>query len=146
MRPKGSMSASGQCPGPLCGVEVVTDPFPSFPTDLQPPLAAALVGADGTSKIRETVFDDRLQYVDQLVKMGADITLEGQTALIRGPTPLVGSEVKALDIRSGAALILAALAAEGKSVICNMGYIDRGYGGIDTKLNQLGARIERTVA
>ena len=130
----------------LSAVDIQTFPYPGFPTDLQALTGALLTQAHGESSIHETMYDGRLSYVDELRKMGADITLEGQTALIRGPTPLVGSEVKALDIRSGAALILAALAAEGKSVICNMGYIDRGYGGIDTKLNQLGARIERTVA
>jgi UDP-N-acetylglucosamine 1-carboxyvinyltransferase len=75
--------------------------------------------------------------------MGADIKLEGQTALIRGPNKLRGSEVRALDIRSGAALILAALVASGKSVVCDMGYVDRGYEGIHQKLTQLGAEIER---
>jgi UDP-N-acetylglucosamine 1-carboxyvinyltransferase len=89
------------------------------------------------------MYDGRLLYVGELQKMGADIKVEGQTALIRGPTRLRGSKVTALDIRSGAAVILAALAADGKSVVSNMGYVDRGYEGIHKKMTQLGARIER---
>jgi UDP-N-acetylglucosamine 1-carboxyvinyltransferase len=89
------------------------------------------------------MYDGRLLYVGELQKMGADIKVEGQTALIKGPRRLKGSEVRALDIRSGAAVILAALVAEGRSVVSNVGYVDRGYEGVDTKLAQLGARIQR---
>jgi len=91
------------------------------------------------------MYDGRLLYVSELQKMGANIKVEGQTAVIKGPSRLQGSEVRALDIRSGAAVILAALAAEGQSVISNVGYVDRGYEGIDAKLTRLGARIQRVV-
>jgi UDP-N-acetylglucosamine 1-carboxyvinyltransferase len=89
------------------------------------------------------MYDGRLLYVGELQKMGADIKLEGQTALIRGPTKLQGSKVNALDIRSGAAVILAGLVADGESVVSDMGYVDRGYEGIHKKLTRLGARIRR---
>jgi len=127
----------------LSAIDIQTFPYPGFPTDLQAPIGALLTQAHGESSIHETVYDRRLHYVGELQRMGADIKVEGQTALIRGPSRLRGSEVRALDIRSGAAVILAALAADGKSVISDMGYVDRGYEGIDEKLAQLGARIER---
>lgn len=127
----------------LSAIDIQTFPYPGFPTDLQAPIAALLTQAHGESSIHETMYDGRLLYVGELQKMGADIQVRGQTALIKGPSSLRGSPVRALDIRSGAALILAALAAEGKSVISDTGYIDRGYEKIDEKLTQLGARIER---
>lgn len=129
----------------LSAVDIQTFAYPGFPTDLQAPTGALLTQAHGESSIHETMYDGRLLYVGELQKMGADIKVEGQTALIRGPTKLRGSKVTALDIRSGAAVILAALAADGKSVVSNMGYVDRGYEGIHRKLTQLGARIERIV-
>ncbi len=125
-------------------VDIQTFPYPGFATDLQAPAAAFLTQARGESSIHETMYDGRLAYAGELRKMGADIKVEGQTALIRGPARLKGSELRALDIRSGAAVILAALVAEGESVISAMGYVDRGYEGIHQKLSQLGARIERT--
>ncbi len=130
------------CEQPLA-VDIQTFPYPGFPTDLQAPIGTLLTQAHGESSIHETMYDGRLLYVSELRKMGADIKVEGQTALIRGPTPLKGSEVRALDIRSGAAVILAALAAEGRSVISDVGYVDRGYEDVDDKFAQLGARIQR---
>jgi UDP-N-acetylglucosamine 1-carboxyvinyltransferase len=130
------------CEQPVA-VDIQTFPYPGFPTDLQAPIGALLTQANGESSIHETMYDGRLLYVSELQKMGADIKVEGQTALIKGPRRLKGSEVRALDIRSGAAVILAALAAEGRSVISDVGYVDRGYEGIDTKLAQLGAKIQR---
>jgi UDP-N-acetylglucosamine 1-carboxyvinyltransferase len=124
-------------------VDIQTFPYPGFPTDLQAPIGALLTQAHGESSIHETMYDGRLLYVSELQKMGADIKVEGQTALIKGPSLLKGSEVRALDIRSGAAVILAALAAAGQSIISDVGYVDRGYEGIDAKLAQLGARIQR---
>jgi UDP-N-acetylglucosamine 1-carboxyvinyltransferase len=131
------------CEEPLA-VDIQTFPYPGFATDLQAPTGAFLTQARGESSIHETMYDGRLAYVGELRKMGADIKVDGQTALIRGPARLRGSELKALDIRSGAAVILAALAAEGQSTISAMGYVDRGYEGIHDKLGQLGARIERS--
>jgi len=127
----------------LSTVDIQTFPYPGFPTDLQAPVGALLTQAHGESSIHETMYDGRLLYVGELQKMGADIQVEGQTALIKGPSHLKGTEVRALDIRSGAAVILAALAAEGQSVILDIGFVDRGYEGIDAKLSQLGARIHR---
>jgi len=132
------------CEQPL-PVDIQTFPYPGFPTDLQAPIGALLTQAHGESSIHETMYDGRLLYVGELQKMGANIKVEGQTALIKGPSRLKGSEVRALDIRSGAAVILAALAAEGQSVISNVGFVDRGYQGIDAKLAQLGAMIRRAV-
>jgi UDP-N-acetylglucosamine 1-carboxyvinyltransferase len=129
----------------LVGIDIQTFPYPGFPTDLQAPFGALMTQAQGESSIHETMYDGRLLYVGELQKMGANIQVQGQTALIKGPSHLKGSAVRALDIRSGAAVILAALAAEGKSVISGIDFVDRGYEGIDQKLTQLGARIERTV-
>ncbi len=127
----------------LSSIDIQTFPYPGFPTDLQAPIGALLTQATGESSIHETMYDGRLLYADELRKMGADIRVDGQTAWIRGPTELRGSEVRALDIRSGAAVILAALAAHGTSLIAENGHIDRGYEQIDAKLSQLGARISR---
>lgn len=127
----------------LSAIDIQTFPYPGFPTDLQAPTGALLTQAHGESSIHETMYDGRLLYVGELQKMGADIKVEGQTALIRGPSNLKGCEVRALDIRSGAAVILAALVAEGRTIVSDIGYVDRGYEGIDQKLNLLGARIQR---
>jgi UDP-N-acetylglucosamine 1-carboxyvinyltransferase len=130
----------------LSSVDIQTFPYPGFPTDLQAPIGALLTQAHGESSIHETMYDCRLLYVGELQKMGADIQLQGQTALVRGPTKLTGTRVRALDIRSGAAVILATLVADGKSVVSDMSLVDRGYEGIHRKLTQLGARIERIAA
>ena len=129
----------------LLAIDIQTFPYPGFPTDLQAPIGALLTQAQGESSIHETMYDGRLLYVGELQKMGANIKVEGQTALIKGPSRLKGGEVRALDIRSGAAVILAALVADGRSVVSDVGYVDRGYERIDEKLTQLGARIKRIV-
>jgi UDP-N-acetylglucosamine 1-carboxyvinyltransferase len=129
--------------GGLSAIDIQTFPYPGFPTDLQAPTAALLTQAQGESSIHETMYDGRLLYAGELRRMGAEIRVEGQTAWVRGPTPLKGGKVRALDIRSGAAVILAALAAEGKTLVSDIGYVDRGYERIHHKLAQLGARIER---
>lgn len=130
--------------GRLKAVDIQTFPYPGFPTDLQAPFAVMATQAEGESTIHETMYDDRLHYVEELRRMGARIQVRGQTAIVQGPTPLRGAEVRALDIRSGAAVVLAALAAEGRTVISDVHYIDRGYEGIDRKLVGLGARVKRT--
>jgi UDP-N-acetylglucosamine 1-carboxyvinyltransferase len=127
----------------LAAVDIRTFPYPGFPTDLQAPIGALLTQARGESSIHETMYDARLLYVGELQKMGADIGVLAQTAVIKGPCSLRGSQVRALDIRSGAAVILATLVAEGKSEISGVGLVDRGYDGIDIKLAALGARIHR---
>jgi UDP-N-acetylglucosamine 1-carboxyvinyltransferase len=119
-------------------------PYPGFATDLQAPLAVLLTQAEGKSRVQERVFDNRLLYVDELRKMGAMIeTIDKTTANISGPTPLSGAKVRALDVRAGAALILAGLAAEGTTEITDMHHVDRGYEAIDERLRSLGADIER---
>ena len=129
--------------GRLRSLDIQTFPYPGFPTDLQAPFAVLMTQAEGESSIHETMYDDRLRYVDELISMGARIQVRGQTAIIHGPTPLHGAKVRALDIRSGAAMTLAGLAAEGTTIIADVHYIDRGYDRIDLKLAGLGARITR---
>jgi UDP-N-acetylglucosamine 1-carboxyvinyltransferase len=131
--------------GALRPVEVQTLQYPGFPTDLQAAFATLLTQADGISLVHERVYDGRLQYASELVKMGAKISVTGQTATIQGPTPLFGAPVHALDIRAGAAVVLAGLAAEGETEITDIQLINRGYEDLEQRLQQLGARIERVV-
>ena len=129
--------------GDLRGVDIKTLPYPGFATDLQAPMLAMLTVAKGTSIITETIFENRFKHVDELTRMGAKIKVEGRTAIIRGVPKLTGAIVAALDLRAGAALVLAALAAEGISEIENVLHIDRGYEGLERKLQSLGANIVR---
>ncbi|MCE5259519.1 MAG: UDP-N-acetylglucosamine 1-carboxyvinyltransferase [Chloroflexi bacterium] len=131
---------------PLRAVDIQTYPYPGFPTDLQAPFTTVMTQAEGDSSTAEMMFDGRLQYVDQLKRMGAaiDILDNGRRAIVHGPTRLKGAEVQALDIRSGAAMVMAALAAEGQTTISNVTYIDRGYQDIDKHLTSLGAVISRS--
>jgi UDP-N-acetylglucosamine 1-carboxyvinyltransferase len=124
-------------------VDIQTFPYPGFPTDLQAPFGALMTQAHGQSTIRETMYEDRLTYVGELQKMGAHILVDGQTAVIDGPTPLRGTRVKALDIRAGAAVMLAGLAAPGETVVAQDFQVDRGYERIDEKLARLGAHVRR---
>jgi UDP-N-acetylglucosamine 1-carboxyvinyltransferase len=124
-------------------VDIRTFPYPGFPTDLQAPFGALMTQALGESAIHETMYDDRLLYVGELRKMGAQIRVQGQTALITGPTLLKGTPVRALDIRSGAAVILAGLVADGETIVSDMYYVDRGYEWFDERLAALGARVGR---
>lgn len=128
---------------PLRAVEVQTLQYPGFPTDLQAAFTALLTQADGNSIVHERVYDGRFQYIGELRKMGAEIQTSGQTASIRGPRKLHGATVRALDIRAGAAVIIAGLAAEGITEIGDIHHVNRGYEGLDAKLNGLGARIKR---
>lgn len=128
---------------PLLPCDVRTMPYPGFPTDLQPQIVALLTLADGTSKVTEDVWDNRFQYVGELKRLGADISVQGKTAIIEGGSPLTGAPVRATDLRAGAALIIAALAAEGTTVINDPIYIDRGYENIEGRLERIGAAIER---
>ncbi|MCL6648210.1 MAG: UDP-N-acetylglucosamine 1-carboxyvinyltransferase [Chloroflexi bacterium] len=118
-------------------------PYPGYPTDLQATIGAVLTQAEGMSVIHERVYDNRLLHVAELRRLGAEIEVSGQTAVIRGPVALAGTTVRALDIRSGAALVLAGLAAYGRTEVLEIAHLDRGYERIDEKLRQLGARIER---
>jgi UDP-N-acetylglucosamine 1-carboxyvinyltransferase len=132
---------------PLRAVDVRTYPYPGFPTDLQQPFGALLTQARGESVIQETMYENRLQYADELVKMGADVVVEGQTAIIRGPRKLRGAEVRALDLRAGAAVVLAALAADGETIVRDGQHIARGYTEFASNLRSLGGEcVAETVA
>ena len=128
--------------GKLCGTSVRTMPYPGFPTDLQPQMVALLATVDGKSTVVENVWDNRFQYIDQLLRMGADITIDGRSAKISGNS-LSGAEVTATDLRAGAALIIAGAAAEGVTEISSPHYIDRGYSDIERRLRSIGVKIER---
>jgi UDP-N-acetylglucosamine 1-carboxyvinyltransferase len=127
----------------LYNTDIKTLPFPGFPTDLQAPMLSLLTMAKGTSIVTETIFENRFQHVDQLIRMGAKIRVEGRSAIVRGVNKLTGTIVEALDLRAGASLVLAALAAEGSSIIKQVNHIDRGYEMIEQKLQSLGAYIIR---
>lgn len=129
---------------PLRQINVKTLPYPGFPTDLQPQIVALLSTIDGQSVVSEGVWDSRFQYVAELAKLGADITVEGKRAIINGGVPLTGTSVAATDLRAGASMIIAGLAAHGNTVISELRHIDRGYEHIVDKLRALGADIERT--
>lgn len=120
-----------------------TLPYPGFPTDMQAQIVAYLTVVAGTSIMVETVFENRYMYVDELIKMGANIKLEGRVALIRGVSKLTGANINARDLRGGAALVLAGLAAEGTTVLNGIHHIDRGYEAIEEKLLMVGADIKR---
>ncbi|HAH87570.1 MAG TPA: UDP-N-acetylglucosamine 1-carboxyvinyltransferase [Armatimonadetes bacterium] len=123
--------------------DVKTMPHPGFPTDMQQPFSAMLAVADGTSVVSENVYERRFRYVAELQRMGAEIVQEGRTAIIKGVPKLTGAEVTASDLRAGAALIVAGLAAEGRSEISGLEHVDRGYEDIMGKLASLGADIVR---
>lgn len=122
---------------------VITLPYPGFPTDLQPQIAALLSIADGTSIITETIFDNRFKYTEELIRMGADIKVDGRIAIVRGTEKLTGANVIARDLRGGAALILAGLVALGTTIVEDVEHIDRGYEFIENKLNSVGANVAR---
>lgn len=129
--------------GPLVKANVKTAPHPGFPTDMQSQIATLLTLAEGTSIITENIWDQRFGYVDELRRMGADITVNGKVALIEGTGKLMGAPVKACDLRAGAALIIAGLAASGVTEIEDIFHIERGYDCMEGKLRQLGAEIEK---
>ena len=128
---------------PLKAVSIKTLPYPGFPTDMQAQMMAMMVIAEGRSKVTETVFENRFMHVVELNRMGAQISTEGRSAVIDGPSKLTGCDVRATDLRAGAAMILAGLVAEGTTRIGDLHHIDRGYENIVAKLKNLGADIER---
>ncbi|MEK0449635.1 MAG: UDP-N-acetylglucosamine 1-carboxyvinyltransferase [Verrucomicrobiota bacterium] len=130
-------------PKPL---QLTTEPYPGFPTDMQAQMCALLAQTEGISVISETIFPQRFMHVSELKRMGADISLDGHTAIIKGVAKMSGAPVMASDLRASAALVLAGLRAEGVTEVNRVYHIDRGYESIDDKLNQLGARIERMKA
>ncbi len=127
----------------LVPCDVATAPHPGFPTDLQAQLMALMTQAVGTASIEETVFENRFQHVPELHRMGADIRVNGSHATIHGPSRLSGANVMATDLRASASLVLAALAAEGTTVVDRIYHLDRGYESMELKLQSLGARVER---
>ncbi len=128
--------------GPLRATDIKTLPYPGFPTDLQSPMMALLCLVQGTSVISENVFDNRFRVAEELKRMGAQIRVKGHSAVIEGPTRLLGAQVKATDLRAGAALIVAGLAGEGETEICHAELIERGYEKVAEKFCALGGRIK----
>jgi UDP-N-acetylglucosamine 1-carboxyvinyltransferase len=122
---------------------MTTCPYPAFPTDMQAQYMALMTQGDGTAVITETIFENRFMHALELVRMGADITIDGRQALIKGGKPLSGAKVLASDLRASASLILAALVAKGETWIDRVYHLDRGYYHIEEKLARLGANIER---
>ncbi|MBD2846287.1 UDP-N-acetylglucosamine 1-carboxyvinyltransferase [Paenibacillus sp. IB182496] len=122
---------------------IVTAPYPAFPTDLQSQVMVLLSTADGCSIVKETIFEGRLRHVDELIRMGADIQVDQSSAIIRGVSRLRGATVEATDLRAGAALVVAGLAAQGTTIVEHVYHIDRGYDGIERMFGRLGARISR---
>ena len=129
--------------GPLQAIDVSTEPYPGFPTDLQAQFMALMTIASGASMIRETVFESRFMHVPELGRLGANISLQGSTALVRGVEKLHAAEVMATDLRASVCLVLAALVAEGATTVHRIYHLDRGYESLDRKLVQCGADIER---
>lgn len=126
----------------LCSTNVKTLPYPGYPTDMQPQIGVALALAKGTSIVTESIFENRFKYMDELTRMGAVVRVEGNTAIITGVEKLSGARVSAPDLRAGAALVIAGLAADGITTIDDIVYIQRGYELFDEKLRSLGAEIE----
>ena len=129
-------------PKKLKSIDIKTMPYPGFPTDLQQIFAAMLVKASGTSIIVENIFESRYKYISELRKMGAKVTVEGKTAIIKGARKINATTVVCTDLRGGAALVIAGLMAKGKSRVENIGYIQRGYENLENKLSSLGAKIK----
>jgi UDP-N-acetylglucosamine enolpyruvyl transferase len=124
-------------------VDIVTLPYPGFPTDLQPQFIALNSIADGAALVTENLFEARFRFVQELARLGADVRTDGHHALIRGKVGLSGAPVEATDIRAGAGLVLAGLVAEGRTEIYGVSHIDRGYAGFAEQLTELGAHVER---
>jgi UDP-N-acetylglucosamine 1-carboxyvinyltransferase len=124
-------------------VEVTTEPFPGFPTDLQAQLMGLMTMADGKSRITETIFENRFMHVQELARLGAHITLSGQTAIVDGVKKLKGAPVMATDLRASVSLVIAGLAAEGETMVNRVYHLDRGFERLEEKLSRCGAQIER---
>jgi UDP-N-acetylglucosamine 1-carboxyvinyltransferase len=129
--------------GPLAAVNVRTAPHPGFPTDMQAQFMALAARAKGTAVITETIFENRMMHVQELVRLGANIEVEGSTAVVTGVAKLTGANVMATDLRASACLVIAGLVAEGQTTIDRIYHLDRGYERIEDKLAALGARISR---
>ena len=124
-------------------INISTKPYPYFPTDLQAQLMVLMTRAHGTSKIKESIFENRFMHVPELKRMGANIEIKNKTAIIKGPSKLTGAEVMATDLRASVSLVLAGLAAENRTIINRIYHLDRGYENIEKKLKKVGAKIRR---
>jgi UDP-N-acetylglucosamine 1-carboxyvinyltransferase len=140
-RPTGIRVARNGCG--LSAASVETQPFPGFPTDLQAQFIALMCTANGTSQVRETIFENRFMHVQELARLGARIDLKGDTAFVTGVNGLRGAQVMATDLRASVSLIIAGLAAQGETTIGRVYHLDRGFERIEDKLGQCGAQIER---
>ncbi|MEG1146940.1 MAG: UDP-N-acetylglucosamine 1-carboxyvinyltransferase, partial [Bacilli bacterium] len=129
--------------GKLKGVNIKTLPYPGFPTDLQQPMSTLSTIAGGRSIINESIYESRFKHVDELKKMGANIKVEGRIAIIDGVELLTGAQVRATDLRAGAAMVIAGLIAKGTTIVEGIEHIDRGYPNIENKFKALGADIKR---
>jgi UDP-N-acetylglucosamine 1-carboxyvinyltransferase len=129
--------------GAISGADVLTEPFPGFPTDLQAQYMALMSVSSGAAMITETIFENRYMHVPELARMGANITIHGHSALVRGVEKLFGAEVMATDLRASSSLVLAGLVAEGETMINRIYHLDRGYENLEKKLAACGAEIER---
>jgi UDP-N-acetylglucosamine 1-carboxyvinyltransferase len=129
--------------GHLTGVDVMTEPYPGFPTDLQAQMMALMTIADGAAMLTETIFENRFMHAPELMRMGAQITVHQSSALVRGVRQLRGAPVMATDLRASSSLVLAALAAEGETIINRIYHLDRGYEQMEAKLSACGAMIQR---
>jgi len=123
--------------------DITTSPYPGFPTDMQAQFTVLMTQAEGTSIITETIFDRRFSHINELLRLGANIEVSGDKAIVRGKTPLSGAETIATDLRASASLVLAGLIANGETIISEAEHLDRGYENLEKKLLALGARIER---
>jgi len=143
LRAHGPGQLEARASGALRAVDVITQEYPGFPTDMQAQYMALMTQAEGSSVITETIFENRFLHAPELARMGADVTVNGRRALVRGKTALSGAQVQASDLRASASLVLAGLAAQGQTIVDRVYHIDRGYERIEMKLSQVGARIRR---
>ena len=139
----GANSLRVVAPGRSKAVNVRTQPFPGFATDMQAQIMALMALAEGRSVITESVFENRFMHVNELLRMGADVTIAGSSAVVQGVPHLLGAPVMATDLRASACLVVAGLAAQGDTVVSRIYHLDRGYEAIETKLTALGAEIRR---
>ena len=123
--------------------DITTSPYPGFPTDMQAQFIVMMTQASGTSIITETIFDRRFSHINELLRLGANIEVSGDKAIVKGKTPLSGAETIASDLRASASLVLAGLIANGETVVTEVEHLDRGYEKLENKLKSLGAKIER---
>ncbi len=127
----------------LAPADVTTEPFPGFPTDLQAQFMALMCRADGVSHIRETIFENRFMHVQELARLGANIRLDGDMAVIQGVKTLTGAQVMATDLRASVAMVIAGLVADGETTVHRVYHLDRGFEALEKKLQRCGAQVER---